>query len=84
MAVAVAAQSSPSPPSSHLTRSTPASHCELKEEGDGESLPADSESGGEGDTEPVLCTLSPQPIWEANASGTGDGVRACTVVSECE
>jgi len=84
VAVAEAAQSSSSPPSSHLTRSTPASHCELSEEGDGESLPADSESGGEDDTEPVLCTMSPQPTRVANASGTGDGVRACTVVSECE
>src|SRR5258708_7738783 len=84
VAVAVAGPSSPSPPSSHPTRSTPASYCELSEEGDGESLPADSESGGEDDTEPVLCILSPQPTWGANASRAGDGVRACTVVIECE
>lgn len=85
-AVAVAAVSSfaPSPPSSHLISSTPASHCELNDDGAGEPLPAESESGGEDDTEPVLCTLSPHTAWGGNATVMGDGVRACTVVIECE
>ena len=83
-ALEAVASSPPSPPSSHLTRSTPASHCELSDEGAGESLPADSESGEGGDAEPVLCVLSPHPMREAKVPTTGDGVRACTVVIECE
>jgi len=75
--------SSPSSPCSHLTRSAPASHCELSDDGAGESLPAESESGGEGDAEPVLWVLSPRGRL-ANTPVLGDGVRACTVVIECE
>lgn len=72
-----------SPPCSHLTISAPASHCELSDDGAGESLPAESESGGEGDAEPVLCVLPPRGRL-ANTLVLGDGVRACTVVIECE
>jgi hypothetical protein len=75
--------SSPSPPCSHLTRSAPGSHCELSDDGAGESLPAESESGGEGDAEPVLCVRPPRGRL-AKALVLGDGVRACTVVIECE
>jgi hypothetical protein len=77
----------PSPPSSHLIRSTPASHWELSDDGAGEPLPADSESGGEGDIEPLLCKLSPPPeaattMGAKVSTTTGDGVLACTVVIE--
>jgi len=75
--------SSPSSPCSHLTGSTPASHCELNDDGAGEPLPAESESGGEGDAEPVLWVLSPRDRL-VNTLVLGDGVRACTVVIECE
>jgi len=75
--------SSPSPPCSHLTRSAPGSHCELSDDGAGESLPAESESGGEGDAEPVLWVRPPR-VRLAKAPVLGDGVRACTVVIECE
>lgn len=76
--------SSSSSPCSHSTRSAPASHCELSDDGAGESLPAESESGGEGDVEPVLWVLSPRGDRLVNAPVLGDGVRACTVVTECE
>ena len=74
---------SPSPPCSHLTRSAPGSHCELSDDGAGESLPAESESGGDGDAEPVLCVRLPRGRL-TNTPVLGDGVRACTVVIECE
>jgi hypothetical protein len=78
-----ATPSSASPPCSHLTRSAPGSHCELSDDGAGESLPAESESGGEGDAEPVLWVRPPRGRL-TKALVLGDGVRACTVVIECE